>query len=61
MCLGKSLGRMELFLYMTSLVQRYEFLPPEDEKPPPIKAILGITYSPVAYKFRAMPRRSTCF
>jgi cytochrome P450 len=55
-CLGESLARMQLFLYMTCLVQRFEFLPPEGEGPPSTKGILGLTYSPEAFKFRAVSR-----
>ncbi|CAC5414443.1 unnamed protein product [Mytilus coruscus] len=33
-CPGESLARMELFLYITSMVQRFEFLPVEGENPP---------------------------
>lgn len=55
-CLGESLARMELFLYITSLVQRFEFLPPEGEEPPPIEGHLGITYTPLPYKVRVIYR-----
>jgi hypothetical protein len=44
-CLGESLARMELFLYLTSLVQRFEFLPPEGEDLPSVEEHLGITYT----------------
>lgn len=56
-CLGESLARMELFLYMTALIQRFEFQPPVDEKPPPVKGNLGLTYAPIKYTLRAMTRR----
>lgn len=56
-CLGESLARMELFLYLTSMVQRFEFLPPEGQNPPPIKGVLGLTYGPAPYTFRAVSRR----
>jgi cytochrome P450 len=55
-CLGESLARMELFLYLTSLVQRFEFLPPEGEDPPSVEGHLGITYTPLPFKVRAIPR-----
>jgi len=55
-CLGESLARIELFLYLTTLVQRFEFLPPEGEGPPPIEAILATANGPKPYKVRAIPR-----
>lgn len=47
---------MELFLYITSLVQRFEFLPPEGESPHLIKGSFGVTHSPESFKMRAIPR-----
>nr|KAG5687487.1 hypothetical protein BaRGS_017079 [Batillaria attramentaria] len=29
-CLGESLARMELFLYLAAMIQQFRFLPPED-------------------------------
>lgn len=55
MCPGESLARMELFLYLTSMVQRFEFLPVEGESPPPIDPARGILNTPQPYKFRAIP------
>ncbi|XP_063420227.1 cytochrome P450 2C31-like [Mytilus trossulus] len=55
-CLGEALARMELFLYITSLVQRFEFLPQEGNNPPAIKGNLGVTYCPEAFEFRAVSR-----
>jgi hypothetical protein len=47
---------IELFLYLATLVQRFEFLPSEGEGPPPIEAILASTNGPKPYKVRAIPR-----
>lgn len=55
-CLGEQLARMELFLYITSLVQRFEFLPAKDSVLPPIKGRLGVTHCPEDFDFRAIPR-----
>ncbi|VDI80749.1 cytochrome P450, family 2, subfamily J [Mytilus galloprovincialis] len=55
-CLGESLARMELFLYLTSMVQRYEFLSPEGQDPPSTKGHLGITRTPLPYDCRAVLR-----
>ncbi|CAG2253589.1 unnamed protein product [Mytilus edulis] len=55
-CLGESLARLELFLYLTALVQRFQFLPPEGDNPPAVEGKLGVTYSPILYKIRAVRR-----
>ncbi|CAC5395592.1 unnamed protein product [Mytilus coruscus] len=55
-CLGESLARIELFLYLTALVQRFQFLPPAGDNPPAVEGKLGVTYSPILYKIRAVRR-----
>ncbi|ESP01493.1 hypothetical protein LOTGIDRAFT_180305 [Lottia gigantea] len=54
-CMGEALSRMELFLSIGALVQQFRF-EPEGAKPPVIKGHFGITYSPMDYKLRAIPR-----
>ncbi|KAL5007452.1 hypothetical protein ScPMuIL_016258 [Solemya velum] len=51
-CLGESLARMELFLFLTSMVQRFEFLMPDDGDLPGMDGIRGLTHSPHPYKLR---------
>ena len=58
-CVGETLARMELFLYLTSMIQRFEFLPAENGNPPPMDGTLGLTYAPIAYRFRATSRNSS--
>ncbi|XP_062621583.1 cytochrome P450 2H1-like [Saccostrea cucullata] len=45
-CLGESLARMELFLFASSIVQRFRILPADPQQIPPLKGVLGITYGP---------------
>ncbi|KAL3887165.1 hypothetical protein ACJMK2_027115 [Sinanodonta woodiana] len=55
-CLGESVARMELFLFLAALIQKFEFLPVAGESLPTRKGILGITYSPVPFLIRAVRR-----
>jgi hypothetical protein len=53
-CLGESLARMELFLYLTSLIQRFNFCPADGESIPSLEGKMGITYNPVSFKCKAI-------
>lgn len=55
-CLGESLARMELFLYVSTMIQHFRFLPLEDGQLPSLEYKTGLTYSPVPYLVRAVPR-----
>uniref|UniRef100_A0A665VHF5 Cytochrome P450 2K1-like n=1 Tax=Echeneis naucrates TaxID=173247 RepID=A0A665VHF5_ECHNA len=58
-CLGESLAKMELFLFFTSLLQRFRFTPPpgvtEDELD--LTAAVGFTLSPSPHKLCAVSRQ----
>ncbi|XP_076440232.1 cytochrome P450 2U1-like [Babylonia areolata] len=56
MCLGESLARMELFLYLATLIQHFRFLPAEEGQLPPLEGVFGLTQPPQPYKIRAVPR-----
>ncbi|XP_069130187.1 cytochrome P450 2B5-like [Argopecten irradians] len=53
-CLGESLARMELFLFMTSLLQRFEFLPESPNKLPSLDSTLGLARAAKDYSCRAV-------
>ncbi|XP_050392965.2 cytochrome P450 2B4 [Patella vulgata] len=55
-CLGESLAKMELFLFMTTLIQRFEFKPVDPDNLPTLKGVFGITHAPSKYEVRAIPR-----
>ncbi|XP_039980216.1 cytochrome P450 2K1-like [Xiphias gladius] len=58
-CLGESLARMELFLFFTSLLQRFRFTPPpgvtEDELD--LTAAVGFTLNPLPHELCAVSRQ----
>ncbi|XP_054913092.1 cytochrome P450 2J2-like [Poeciliopsis prolifica] len=54
-CIGEQLARMELFLFFTSLLQRFKFSPPPGEQPS-LEFKLGATRNPKPYRLRATPR-----
>ena len=54
-CLGEAVAKMELFLYLTTMIKRFEFLSEADSEPD-LDGILGITYSPKQFKIRAIER-----
>uniref|UniRef100_A0A672U095 Uncharacterized protein n=1 Tax=Strigops habroptila TaxID=2489341 RepID=A0A672U095_STRHB len=54
-CLGEVLARAELFLFFTSLLQKFTFQAPPDTTLS-LKVQLGITVAPQPYKICAVPR-----
>ena len=57
-CLGEAVAKMELFLFLTSIIKQFDFVLPIDEPEPSLEGILGITYSPQPYKVRMVERIS---
>ncbi|NXV32798.1 CP2J2 protein, partial [Rissa tridactyla] len=54
-CLGESLARAELFLFFTTLLQKFTFQPPPDTTLS-LQFKLGMTMTPQPYKICAVPR-----
>ncbi|KAL8612108.1 hypothetical protein ACOMHN_013987 [Nucella lapillus] len=57
MCLGEPLARAELFLFISAMIQQFNFLPPEDGSLPSLQGILGSTLSTQPFQVRAVPRK----
>lgn len=53
-CLGQSLAKIEMFLFITAMIQRFEFIPENPERLPSLEGIVGLSRTPKAYRFRAV-------
>ncbi|XP_069129053.1 cytochrome P450 2B4-like [Argopecten irradians] len=49
-CMGEALARSELFLFLTSMVQRVQFKPVDPDSIPPLKGTVGITFKPYPFE-----------
>ncbi|XP_043935448.1 cytochrome P450 2D15-like [Protopterus annectens] len=58
-CLGENLARMELFLFFTSLLNKYELFWPEKSTAPNITPMFGIVRSPYPFRVGLKNRRSS--
>ncbi|KAH9490073.1 cytochrome P450 2 sub U member 1 [Bulinus truncatus] len=56
-CLGESLAKMELFIFLANLFQTFEFLPEDPENLPPLTDVFGLTVAPKPYKVRCIKRK----
>ncbi|XP_040887593.1 steroid 17-alpha-hydroxylase/17,20 lyase isoform X2 [Toxotes jaculatrix] len=55
-CVGESLARLELFLFLSSLLQRMSFRLPDGAPPPNLQGRLGVVLQPLPYKVIVTPR-----
>ncbi|CAJ1066559.1 steroid 17-alpha-hydroxylase/17%2C20 lyase [Xyrichtys novacula] len=55
-CLGEALAKMELFLFLSCILQRFTFSVPTDHPLPSLEGKFGVVLQPAKYKVYAMPR-----
>ncbi|KAL8194653.1 UNVERIFIED_CONTAM: hypothetical protein K2H54_028003 [Gekko kuhli] len=49
-CLGENLARIELFLFFTNILRRFQILWPDETKAPDLRPNFGVTLSPSSFK-----------
>ncbi|NXS91868.1 CP2D3 protein, partial [Jacana jacana] len=55
-CLGEQLARMELFIFFTTLLQKFRFVLPEDQPRPRQDGYFALIKAPHPYLVQAVPR-----
>lgn len=55
-CVGESLARLEIFLFLSSLLQRMSFRLPDGASPPDLQGRLGVVLQPLPYQVEVTPR-----
>ena len=55
-CAGESLAKVELFLFLSIMLQRYTFVPEEGKEPPSLKGCVTGTQAPLPYTVVAVKR-----
>lgn len=56
-CPGEALARMELYLYIVKMCQRFQFLMPDPSNPPEIVEVYGITRTMGPFEVKIIDRR----
>ncbi|KAL8575270.1 hypothetical protein ACOMHN_001815 [Nucella lapillus] len=56
-CPGDGIARLQLFLYVTSLLQNFRFLPAEEGLLPSLKGVMEFAHNPEPFQIRAVPRQ----
>lgn len=57
MCLGDVLTKMQVFLFLTSLVQSYELKLPESDESPTLTGTIAVSVVPKPFRVSLVPRQ----
>ncbi|KAK0061234.1 cytochrome P450 2U1 [Biomphalaria pfeifferi] len=57
-CLGESLAKIELFLYLSNLIQTLQFLPARPDEIPPLKDTWGLAATPEPFEIKCVKRNA---
>ncbi|GFO14273.1 cytochrome p450 2u1 [Plakobranchus ocellatus] len=55
-CVGEALAKMELFLFLSSMFQRFEFVSPDPANPPSLEPNIGFTAVPSPFRLSCVIR-----
>ncbi|KAL3884088.1 hypothetical protein ACJMK2_030310 [Sinanodonta woodiana] len=56
-CIGEKVAQMELFIFLTSMIQKFQFLPVDPCHPPNLEGNLGIVYTPKCFQVQIVRRQ----
>ncbi len=56
-CAGEPLAKVELFLFLSLMLQKFTLVAEEDGRPPSLKGMFSVTQFPFPYKIRAIQRK----
>ncbi|XP_059156008.1 cytochrome P450 2U1-like [Physella acuta] len=56
-CLGESMAKMELFLFLSALFQRFQLLPADPMKLPTLQGVFGAAVAPETFEIRLVERK----
>jgi cytochrome P450 len=57
-CIGEGLARDTIFLILTALIQKYQFILPENEPKPSLIPLMGFTAPPTHFNVKIAPRKT---
>ena len=55
-CLGESIARMELFMFLSSMIANFKFIPADENVPYDMDGVLGITWHPKPFQLKVHKR-----